>query len=224
MRRPDVTIDAQTNVWHVPMDRLSVWVDEHPEVVFMGSRGERFKRLWRDLWYMSVPVSGGDYDDALAERAWLAICLIDLRGAADYPVMYREAEWELRAQPIEGTEPPVNGDGLFESVGPPWFVYHFHGLPEETVLRVGRNERGEPESFAIFGWQALARGKRPIQEVCALLSLEVNAIRQGLGLRPLEIGEGDPLFAQYGLDPTAGLLIETEDGTPTTRPFVVSRA
>lgn len=216
MRHADVTIDNQTHVWHVPMDRLGDWVHRNPELVFMGSRGDWFDRLWRDLWYMSVPVSGGDYDDEMAERAWLAISLIDLRQARDYPVMYVEAEWELRAQPITGTDPPVNGEALFDGEGPPWFVYHFHGLPEEKVLDVGNGE-----TFAIFGWQACARGKRPIGEVCTALSLQVNQMRGDLGLRPLEIGEGDPLFSQFGIDPTAGLLIETEDGMPVTRPFTV---
>lgn len=218
MRDPDIVIDGQTRIYHVPIERLQEWARTHPERMHQASREQRFTRIWRDLWYLSVPISGGDIDDEIAERAWFAVSLRDLRQAPpEWPRFYREAEWELCAEEID-EEPEVNGNGMYDQMDqPPTFLYQFHGLPESRVLDVGNGE-----SFAIFGWQVLARGRRPIGEVCALLSMQVNALRMMDGLEGLKIASGDPLLVALGEIPNAGLLCELDDGSPVTEMAVRS--
>lgn len=213
MRHPDLSIDGSTHVWRVPMDRLTDWVAAHPEVIFQGSRDDRFPRLWRDLYYMRIMFHGGDYDDEVAESGWIAVSLRDLRQTPDYPRAYREAEWEVRVEKLARVTPPVNGDGLYDTLPePPLLVYHFHGLDEERILNVG-----DGNSFAVFGVEAFARGPRPEPVACYMLSLMVNALRERDGKEPLAITTGDPLLLQAGLEPSGtGLLAETDDGVPVT--------
>lgn len=190
MRHPDVIIDGQTHIWHVPMKNVYQWVAERPDRVPREyeyvpgslSRGESFKRIWKDLWYVRAYVSGGDYDDDVAESFWFAVSLRDIRNApAEWPRLYPEAEWELCVEELRRHHPPLDGYGLLDPLDqPPTVLYQFHGLSEERVMDVGGGE-----SFAIFGWQTIARGRRPVEEVTALLSYEVNDLRIRDGLEPL---------------------------------------
>lgn len=207
MRHPDYTIDGQTHVWHVPMDPLYKWVNEHREKMPRYARGELFERVWRDLWYVRAYVHGGDYDDEIAESVWFSVILRDLRRAPDnYPRMYREAEWDLTAEELERTVPPINGDGLYDQLDqPPTFVYQFHGLTEAEVMDVRWDKtQGEPESFAVFGWEMIARGRRPDEQVSWSLSRLVNGIRERANREALSI------------DTYTGMLSSLEDGSAVT--------
>lgn len=215
MRHPDVEIDGTTRVWHVPMQPVKDWVAENPGNIPREYERDGFDRatmfalVWRDLWYMSLFTSGGDIDDEPANRTWLAVSLRDLRPLPHYPRMYPEVNWELRVSELKREEPPVNGEALYTELGAmPWFIYQFHGLPERAVMNVGNGE-----TFAIFGWQVCARGKRPIPEVMALLSLEVNKLRVEHGMPELVINRGDPVLTEFSLDPRAGLLTTHEKVT-----------
>lgn len=221
MRRPDVIIDGQTHIWRVPMQPLYQWVREHAEKMPRYARGSLFEKVWRDLWYVRAYVHGGDYDDELAESVWFAVILRDLRNAPDvYPRMYVEAEWELAVEELERAVPPLNGEGLYDQLDqPPTFAYQFHGLSEERVMDVGSGE-----SFAIFGWQMIARGRRPIGDVAMILSMQVNDLRVRDGLEPLQIATGrDPFLGIAGGLRNAGLLCTLDDGSPVTETARVSQ-
>lgn len=210
MREPDEIIDGQTKLWHAPIERVHAWMDAHPDVTHPASRGGR----WRDLWYILLYVSGGDYDDDIADLRGFAVSLRDIRTAPpEWPRLYREAEWELCVEQVRRLDSElVNGDGLYDPADqPPELLYQFHGLPEATVMNVGGTLG---ESFATFGWQLLCRGRRPDGEMHTALSVAVNQLREGLQKPPLRIATGDPNRALG--ESYTGLLCSVEDGSLTT--------
>lgn len=211
MRTPDYG-DTETGVaWRVPLDRVNDWVQSHPERVDQRSRGDRFLRVWKDLWYMLVWVSGGEYDDEIARRAWAAVILRDLRGAPDMYRAYREAEWEVVVEPVAQVLPPVNGEALHDpGVSAPVLIYQFHGCPD--VLNVD----GVGTTFAIYALDLLRNGLRPQHESCEILSRMVNELRRRNGLRPLRIADGSGAVPVVGEHQWAGMLAETEEGLPVT--------
>lgn len=219
MREPDArAAGGSFEAWHVPIDRVARWVAEHEERVHQASRGLKFARTWRDLWYLRMYVSGGDIDDAFAVRRWAALSLRDLRVAPpEFPRIYLEAEWELFAEWIDDDPPPVNGDGLYEQRDEPVLIYQFHGLPEKRVLNV-TDDPSQPLSFASYALELLALGPGGEDWRNAVkLSALVNAVRDRDGLRPLAIGQGNAITGDGG----TGLLVELESGASISLPMEV---
>jgi hypothetical protein len=213
MRNPDIHTHFGTDIWRVPIDRVAEWVRTHPERVHQASRGHLFAQTWRDLYYLRVSLSGGDIDDNPAQHGWIALSLRDIRSMPRYPRVYQEAEWELFAEAIKREEPPVNGDGLYDSLDMPLLIYQFHGLPETRIM-----DLGDGNTFAVYALELLARGPgRSDADMAFMLSTMVNAVRAMDGSRPLRIGIGNPVGAEDGpMDMSACLLAETEDGAMTT--------
>ena len=207
MRTPDgQSANGSVRVWNVPVERLAQWVREHPEKMHQASR-DRFPETWRSLSYIAFWVSGGDLTDTLAQMRWAAVSLRDMRHADPaFPRLYREAEWEVVAEWC-ATDPPVNGDGLYEQEPlPPIVFYQFHGLPERVVMNVG-----DGVSFASYALDMLATGGvGSDQETSHKLSAMVNLLREREGLRPLDVS------------PRSGLLVELEDGSSVSLPEEVA--
>lgn len=204
MRDPDIRTPGGAEVWRVPLGRVAEWVETHPERVHQASRGHLFSETWRDLWYCRIWLAGADISDEIAEQGWFAVSLRDIRHLPNYPRLYLEAEWEVHAEIIARETPPINGDGLHDSLDKPILIYQFHGLPEEVVLDV-RHDRSRPgpaEPFTQFAIELLVGGPGVSdQDIAFRLSRMVNELRVRDGRRPLDIA------------PRAGLLIELEDGS-----------